>query len=48
MVKKQTILEKIQKKLDKIEDIREKEETLLEDIVELIDNESESFEDNNL
>ena len=39
---------KIQKKIDKIQSIRVKEETLLEDVVELIDDESESFEDNNL
>ena len=48
MAKKQTILQKIQKKIDKIQSIRVKEETLLEDVVELIDDESESFEDNNL
>ena len=48
MAKKQTTLQKIQKKIDKIQSIRVKEETLLEDVVELIDDESESFEDNNL
>ena len=48
MAKKQTILQKIRKKIDKIQSIRGKEETLLEDVIELIDDESESFEDNNL
>ena len=48
MVKKQTILEKIQKKMDKIQRIRENEDVLVEDIIELIDNEDNSFENDDI
>tara|TARA_Y100001951_G_scaffold53201_1_gene42190 strand:- start:214 stop:360 length:147 start_codon:yes stop_codon:yes gene_type:complete len=48
MAKKQTILQKIQKKMDKIQRIRENEDVLVEDIIELIDNEDNSFENDDI
>jgi|TARA_R100000501_G_C2564485_1_gene73811 hypothetical protein len=37
MAKKQTILEKIKKKMDKLESLRQKEEDILEEINELLE-----------
>ena len=48
MAKKQTILQKIQKKMDKIQRIRENEDVLVEDIIELTDNEDNSFENDDI
>ena len=45
MAKKQTTIEKIQKKFDKLQDIRLKEEVIIDDIEELINEEEELKED---
>ena len=45
MAKKQTTIEKIHKKLDKLQDIRLKEEVIIDDIEELINEEEELEED---
>ena len=41
MAKKKTLREKIQKEIDKLEAIHEKEEAIMEAITELLENEDE-------
>ena len=41
MAKKQTTLEKLRKKMEKLEDLREKEDAIFEEINELIEDEDD-------